>query len=448
MGQYHQLFRLDKAEKLDHYTLGAGAKALEQIGNQTMMAGLALACATGFGQHPRDLPWAPKGAWAGKPLASIGDYAENDDLLGHPILGQNDNTQGTTLFIPKSRDIAPKLIPTIERACKIRISNKEWLSTTIGPIDQREDGSWGPVRTDWAATWTDTEWDQHVSYMERVDQKCTYSAPTPLAGAPDRIPSADNVGTGGAGLWISVDAQEYIDTTELGAADLADILRTGAGTCFVQSSLFHHAKRGGDDVCNDHGLHIVGRWRGDRIALVGPKGILINGTLLTHKTIRATYTNVTGLARLAKLLHETAYYEPTHLPVTPLSWHQQAQKIILKAFLPKWSPTVDLNHPFVQNTNLVVYPALHIPLHRQTVFVPASVQLLHKKNSGAIWLPAEVRTQLATAFSNLPPLDGTEHVVVNEPYKTVHTNWPRPTHKRLLDGANAHMLLHAYSTTT
>lgn len=42
MGQYHQLFRLDKAEKLDHYSLGAGAKALEQIGNQTMMAGLAL----------------------------------------------------------------------------------------------------------------------------------------------------------------------------------------------------------------------------------------------------------------------------------------------------------------------------------------------------------------------------------------------------------------------
>jgi hypothetical protein len=245
-----------------------------------------------------------------------------------------------------------------------------------------------------------------------------------------------------------VDAQEYVDTTELGAADLADILRTGAGICFVQSALFHNVKRGGGDVCNDHGLHIVGRWRGDRIALVGPKGIRINGTLLTHKTIRATYTNVTGLAHLAKLLHETGYNQPIQVPLTPLSWHQQAQKTILKPFLQKWSPTVDLHHPFVQNTNLVVYPALHITLNNKTVFVPASVRLLHKKDSGAIWLPAEVRTQLAAAFSNLPPLDGTGHVVGKKPHKTVHTNWPRPTHQRLLDGANAHILLHAYSTTT
>jgi hypothetical protein len=445
MGQYHDLCRLDQPQELEHYTLGAGAKAWEQIGGTGMMAGLALICAKGFGQHPRDLPWAPKGTWAGKPLASIGDYAGDDDLIDHPILGRSDDTMEQTYRGQRKRNVATQLVPTIERVCKVRSVGTGWI-TMAGPIDRLADGTWGLVRTKWAATCTDEEWTNHVAYMGRVDQGSASwkRAPAPLKGAPDSVPSVDEVGAGGAALWISIDAREYIDTAALGAPDLAAVLEKGAGTSFVQSALFHNDHRGGGDVDNGHGLHVVGRWRGDRIALVGPKGVRIDGALLTHDAIRATYTDVTGLARLADLLMEKDFNRPTPAQDTPPSWSNRAQQAILAPFLDSWVPKGGMDHPIVQHTVLQVYPALTVALDGEVVSIPASAQLLHN-GDGVVWLAAEERARFKAAFADLPPLEGTGLLVktARGNGQTVEANWPAPVRARLLDGVNAHTTLTA-----
>jgi hypothetical protein len=445
MGQYHDLCRLDKPQELEHYTLGAGAKALEQAGTTTMVAGLAIICATGFGKHPRDLPWAPKGTWAGKPLASVGDYAEDDDLLDHPVVGRSDATMEKAIYGRTNRNMATNLLPTIERACLIRSSGTGWTSM-LGPIDQLADGSWGAVRTKGLAGCSDSDWAEHLAYMDRVDKTGAWKrAPTPIAGAPDRIPTLDEVGAGGTALWVSLDAREFVDTAALGAPDLAAVLEHGTGGAFVQSALFHNARRGGGDMDNAHGLHIVGRWRGDRIALVGPKGIRVDGAVLTQATIRATYADVTGLAKIADLLVNEGYSRAATAPDAPPSWASRAQQAVLAPFFARWVPEVGMDHPIVQGTILKVHPAVRITLGTETFTVPASAQLLHN-GDGVIWLNAKVRARIAAALGELPPLEGTATVVPSPRGhgNDVQVDWPDAVQGRLLDGVNAHKLLAAY----
>ena len=82
MGQYYTLACPETGTYADARTLGAFVKAYEQVWSEGMPSILAFLCSAGRGSHPRDLPWAPQGIWAGRMPLMVGDYAEAGDLRG------------------------------------------------------------------------------------------------------------------------------------------------------------------------------------------------------------------------------------------------------------------------------------------------------------------------------------------------------------------------------
>lgn len=448
MGQYHTLCRLDKRQHLENYTLGAGAKMLEQIGGSAMAGALALACATGFGTHARDLPWVAKGIWAGKPLASIGDYTEPTDLVDHPALTAGNTTEAEVRANPGT-NIATRFLPALERAQNMRMVGTSW-ATTASPIGRLEDGSWGLVRGMAKHPLTDEEWEHHVSYLERVRERDMEHgdwarAPRPMAKAPDTIPAATEVGVGGAALWISIDAQEFVDTTRLGAQDLADVVASSRSTAFVQGALYHHARRGGGDLDNGHGLHAIGRWRGDRIALVGPKGIVVDGQRLTHAEIKARYTDLTDLALLMETVFDEGYTRDPNAAETPEAWFEAARSALLRPCVERWATEGGIEHPLLQHSQIRVYPAVTIRFQKTTYCIPASA-MLEAPDSGMVWLDGGLRTQVKGALSNLEALKGsatTKRSQTRKADKPVEASWPAPITNGLIEGATAHSLLAA-----
>lgn len=448
MGQYHRLCRLDKRQHLDHYTLGAGAKMAEQIGGSAMAGALALACATGFGTHARDLPWVAKGVWAGKPLASIGDYAEPNDLVDHPALSAQNATEADVGEKPGT-NLANRFLPALERIQNMRMVGTSW-ATNAGPIGRLSDGSWGLVRDLLDTPMLDSDWDHHVAYLERVREREGNTAdwaraPRPMAKAPDTVPSADEVGVGGAALWISIDAQEFIDTTRLGAQDLADVVASSRSTAFVQGALYHHDRRGGGDLDNGHGLHAIGRWRGDRIALVGPKGIVVDGQRLTHADIKARYTDLTDLAILMETVFNEGYTRDPNADETPESWFEAARSALLRSCVERWVPEAGIDHPLLQHSQIRVYPEMSIRFGKTTYHIPASA-MLEAPGNGMVWLDAGLRAQLKVALSNLNALKGS---ATTKPSQTrtadtpVEAAWPAPLTMGLMEGATAHSVLAA-----
>lgn len=446
MGQYHRLCRLDKRQHLDHYTLGAGAKMAEQIGGAAMAGALALACATGFGTHARDLPWVTKGVWAGKPLASIGDYAEDSDLIDHPELVAQGTTEGQ-IYSKPGTNIATRFLPVLERAQNMRMVGTGW-KTGAGPVGRLEDGTWGLVRGLTKHALSDSDWNNHVAYMERVragEHGNWARAPQSMAKAPDVVPSAGEVGAGGAALWISIDAQEFIDTTRLGAQDLADVVASSRSTAFVQGALYHHDRRGGGDLDNGHGLHAIGRWRGDRIALVGPKGIVVDGQRLTHADIKARYTDLTDLALLMETVFDEGYTRDPNADETPETWFEAARSALLRPCVERWAPEAGIDHPLLQHSQIRVYPAASIRFGETTYRIPASA-MLEAPDNGMVWLDAGLRAQVKGALSNLDALKGSATTKPSQTRKAetpVEASWPAPVTIGLMEGATAHSLLAA-----
>lgn len=86
MGQYHQIFNLDKREFINPHVLGCGLKLREQANTapgtlQALFAALVCSNNRGggdFGKHE----WV--GRWVGDRVVVVGDYTEPDDIPGYP----------------------------------------------------------------------------------------------------------------------------------------------------------------------------------------------------------------------------------------------------------------------------------------------------------------------------------------------------------------------------
>lgn len=80
MGQYHNVYNIDKKEFVHGHGLDIGAKLLEQVGCKSTATGLWLLLANSNGRGGGDAPNHPLiGRWAGDRIVVQGDYAEPDD---------------------------------------------------------------------------------------------------------------------------------------------------------------------------------------------------------------------------------------------------------------------------------------------------------------------------------------------------------------------------------
>jgi len=85
MGQYHEVYNLDKKERIYPHAIDNGLKLYEQVGHigSTSTALFAL-LANSNGRGGGDFPKHPMiGRWAGDRILIQGDYAEPDDQAAH-----------------------------------------------------------------------------------------------------------------------------------------------------------------------------------------------------------------------------------------------------------------------------------------------------------------------------------------------------------------------------
>jgi hypothetical protein len=327
MGQYYKLVCAETSTFIDPYPLGAGLKAVEQINSRGPSAALAFLCATGTGDHPRDLPWAPKGAWAGRTPLMIGDYAANDDIRGRAsVLSMPENEYYDKIYAGKGdarldqgrrKSKTPKgfsdaFLPVYERVAGTR-------ATDLDATGEKTDGarSWRDFmdvvpdpKFGWDVSfegYSESEKREHIDYLERtgaMKNPLWRRGPIPMSAhgldlpqAPDIVPGPE-LGHGTALLWVNLDREEFIDPAEVGdVPDLAGIMN-GTSAKAVQAMILHAVRRGGGDLA-DHGpLCQLGRWRGDRIALIGSDFKLGPRNILTQGQVRQTFLNVSGNAAL------------------------------------------------------------------------------------------------------------------------------------------------------
>lgn len=414
MGQYHQLTCPDLNACVTPHAMGSGAKAWEQINTVMIHAAFGLLCAAGFGQHPRSLPWLNKGQWAGRHIAMIGDYCEPTDLLNHPTIGgahpdEPDLYTCTRTGKPSTRRkahmtcVAHALVPAIERITSTRAVGYVARPTPrdslhfVGPITKQGD-TWDFD----GAGYTPKERTSQQDYLDRISPNRDYArAPIPLAKAPDSIPGITEAGTGEAALWVSIDAGEFVDPAAFGAPDLAAILDSTDASYFVLSTLFHPEARGGGDLPPCGALGVVGRWRGDRLVLLGPGGLRTDGRVLTQEEVRAQFRDVTPLAQAWTTHMDSlrAHEEPTPGPLgtSPLTAAQRTRLGQIVRGLQQAKVITEQ-----KQIQVITRPAATCT-HGETAYaIPPSISLYC--DDGLIWLPRTEREAMVRDLATGRPL--------------------------------------------
>jgi len=104
MGQYHEVYNLDKKERIYPHSIDNGLKLYEQVGHigSTSTALFAL-LANSNGRGNGDFPEHPMiGRWAGDRILIQGDYYSSDDQAAH-------NESELEAFTDISKDVADML---------------------------------------------------------------------------------------------------------------------------------------------------------------------------------------------------------------------------------------------------------------------------------------------------------------------------------------------------
>ena len=414
MGQYHHLTCPDLNAAVTPSSMGAFSKAREQVGNLEIGGALTLLCASGFGAHPRDLPWANTGAWAGKPIFMVGDYAEDGDALGHPSFqgkrlseSQSYSVNGTGKATRRRKDkmtcVGESLFPVLERVLRLRLLHKDQRGKsiakpswpyTLGPIT-KDKGYWD---FDLDA-YKDAESRQYFErILMRMESPAAYQRPPmQMKNAPDTIPSIEEVGAGSQALWVSLDAREYIDLAALGARDLTQAIETGEGLDFVIGSLFHRVSRGGGDMIDDAGLGVVGRWRGDRLVLMGPGGVRVNGKTITPEMVRAQFADLTDTARIFTAIQDK--WEEAPEIITPQEPENTQDYILYEDVIKALEAHVPPDKMIGKTIEAQVRPTTTFTFKKMKATVPASVTVLIEDS--VLWMDADTRAKMATLAGDM-----------------------------------------------
>ena len=332
MGQHYSLTCPEKGTYINARCVCSSLKACEQIYSTSVPAALAFLCYFGNGSNPRDLPWAPKGQWAGTSPLMIGDYTEPSDLLGitfpygqsEPSIYKNLDEYPWPLDDPmkkrkKLKNIGASLLPIIERVGNLRDFGSDEHGTSkldfhdLTPV-KYESGMWMinldviPAENVLSAQeWYDRAYGKNPIGL-RAPINIRRDHFLPLSAVPTIVPSSKN-GTGETLLWVNLTRCEFIDPIKLGdTPDLTGVMLGGSSQA-VLATLIHDQLRGGGDLENFLPANIPGRWRGDKIILLGetkfnPK----NGRSIDQSLIRAEFTDISDNARLFLDLDEAFNY--------------------------------------------------------------------------------------------------------------------------------------------
>ena len=254
MGQYYKLACPETGTHVSAGAMGSFVKAYEQVWSTSQPAMLAYLLSAGRGNHPRDLPWAPQGLWAGRMPLMVGDYAQEGDLRGlNDQLGASEEdiysnaTDKQVMLDAKParrkglKDLSAALFPIYERSHGLRCTTVRQdgttaLQTQYGLTD------FFPVKE------TSDGWDLNLDDVSEADRKDVMDyyercgafkdtawqrGPidvrpflhfTPLAEVPETVPSADD-GQGGAMIWVNLDRGEFIDPAIFGdTPDLVGVM--------------------------------------------------------------------------------------------------------------------------------------------------------------------------------------------------------------------------------
>jgi len=86
MGQYHQIYNLDKIERIHPHSIDNGLKLYEQVGHiRSTSTALFALLANSNGRGGGDFPTHPLiGSWAGDRILIQGDYAKPTDRGAMP----------------------------------------------------------------------------------------------------------------------------------------------------------------------------------------------------------------------------------------------------------------------------------------------------------------------------------------------------------------------------
>jgi len=136
---------------------------------------------------------------------------------------------------------------------------------------------------------TNTAW-------QRAPVQAGFHSFQPLEDVPDVIP-AETEGMGGALIWVNLDRREFVDPAAMGdTPDLAGVM-TGMSARAVLGMIVHHERRGGGDLGDLGPISIAGRWRGDRIVLLGAAGFKPpQGKRIEQDEVRRSFVDATANA--------------------------------------------------------------------------------------------------------------------------------------------------------
>lgn len=450
MGQYHHLMCLETRTYVDPHPIGAGMKAREQIWSHTTMpSALALLCACNTGQHNRDIPWAAHGAWAGKTPIMVGDYAEDGDLVGRNLrapestLGDKFNKNKRPLFHPNSSalpfaSVSNALVPVMER-----VHGHRCLGLDVNGDQSGQRIGWAdfiPVRSDtgstdgWALDLTHVVPEHQQStreYFHRVgiDENTSWRRPPmnmslcgnddlDLPEAPD-FPTASADGAGEHLLWVNLDRGEFLDPAVFGdTPDLVGIMN-GKSAGAVQAMLFHHELRGGGDIGNEGALSTAGRWRGDRIALIGAEGIKVRGVpQVTQASARETFCDVSSNALcffsaedvfgVDFITGDSSSTVPELSPKSTESYHDEVLQIAMKS--KSVTALIEENgFDAYKRMSAIFIPPLTVSKDKKGKRLAKPVHLAPRFDlrfdTGKIWMDQETRMKIARVLARIPAED-------------------------------------------
>jgi hypothetical protein len=445
MGQYYSLACPQHRSYVEGYPLGAGAKGLEHVWGQFIHSALGVLCAAGHGAHPRDLPWLPQGEWAGLSPMMFGDYAKNGDLLGfEPYKGyEEDQTYrrcggdarplGGKKAARKSYiELSNALVPIMERIADFRAGDLDQAGNAFGdsgwrtyvPVEH-SDAGWNILSQSSAdAAGADLEYYKRMTgrkgeFYNRppVDIDPTMHF-TPRAEVPESVPPARD-GQGAQVLWVNIDSQEFIDPAICG--DVPDMAGTlmGKSSRAIVAMIMHPCVRGGGELADAGPLSIAGRWRGDRIVLLGPNGFKARGIpAIDPETVKNSYTDISG--NIAAFMRADDHFGNNHFEIvgelksTLTPTQSSALTAALKA--PALRNHLLANEPgFYDAISVEIQPAmtlsganhLETPIETPYSLAPRLTLLF---DDGVVWLPPAIRQEVARFLAQD---DIREEVIVN-----------------------------------
>lgn len=434
MGQYHKLICATAGTALRASSLNCDSKAIAQIDSDPILASLALLLAGELGDHPRDLPWAPTGIWGGHAPVMIGDYAEDTDMIdrddilpgGEISLYENSGMKkgpvkaGRRTKTPKC--VGEALKPILERALSLRFTDMDIdgrVDETDGYLVHVAPSSAHPSGWDRRTEGLTPEYNKMCDFLHENDAHIIRGdwrrPPARMSGAPDNVPSVGEAGAGDKLIWVNLDRQEFIDPQPLGdTPDLAGVM-CGISSKAVLSMLFMDEQRGGGDIHHCGPIYITGRWRGDRIVLMGTKGFKPKGEpRISHSYVQENFTDITSTVRPSVMTEEifgTTMIEKKG-ETTDIGAPTCLESEIIGAVIcsPQISNRFKVDgRDAIDDILLIITPPVCISrvgnkLLNKPVITAGRVEVYHPEG-GKIWLPAATQRRINAAMAQMPVVD-------------------------------------------